>query len=145
MIIIKKPFCYLRDMHEWKYGLTRSKTKELWFMDLNHIMMLEKREKMSCKLFHVSEEDTTVKDAGYITISLLVFLNHSNIYKKDLFCQYCPDGAWNWDFIRLGLKVIQNAEICIPTKDNYPLMIRNEKFIFYVASKEKARKYIDSH
>ena len=129
MIIVKKPFMYLRDCHQWKYG---SFSFNRAFMDLNRYMMFERRKNMTCETFMNSENKTT-KDAGYIVITLEDFLQHSNHVDDILLSQYNIKAYWSFIFIRLGLKVVKNAEIVIPTKEAFPLIIRNERYNFYIA------------
>lgn len=136
MIIVNKPFIYLRDHHEWKY-LTHPTSKHRNFLDPSRIMAIERREGMMCKTFSENSTNKTSIDAEYIPISLLEFLDHCNLEKDILYCQYNVKGAWGWVFFKLGLKVIRNAEIVLPTRENFPLIIRNEKFTVYIAPREK--------
>ena len=46
MIIVKRPFIFLRDCFEWKYYPT--KRIKMAFMSPDRVMLFEKREKMSC-------------------------------------------------------------------------------------------------
>ncbi len=133
MIIVKKPFMYLRDVYLWKY----QNFKGYWrFMDLNRFMMLERREKMICEHF-LNKVKKTSKDAEYIAITLEDFLQHSEInWDNDvLSSQYNLEAYWSFIFVKLGIKVIRDAEIVIPTKEVFPLIIRNEKLNFYIASR----------
>ncbi len=124
---------YLRDCHDWKYS--KYGDGEMLFGDLAHFMLLERRDNMLCKTFHTDfkEGNKTTKDAEYIIITLLDFLDHSNVIDDILYCQYNTNGWWSFQFIRLGLKVVRNAEIVIPTKESFPLIIRSKNYNFYIA------------
>ena len=131
MIIVDKPYCYLRDKYEWGYRNRFTRHRRYEFMDPAHIMGLEPRDIMTCKIFSAGHKKT--KEAEYIAITLEDFLLHSNIENDLLYCQYSPKSAFCFVFIKIGLKVIRNAEICLPTKEDFPLIIRNEKYNFYIA------------
>lgn len=105
------------------------------FMCPKRIMMIERKEIMTCEDFEHCETKKTTEDAHYINITLEEFLQHSNITDGFVFCQYNTKCSWGWDFFRLGLKVIRDAKICVPTKEWFPLIIRNDKFNFYIACK----------
>lgn len=135
MIIVKKPFIYLRDYLDWTYSNFGNKIVERKFMDPARIMLLERRGEMICQTFK-EKSGKTSPDAEYIVIHLLDFLNHSTVKNDVLHCQYSPKSRWGFCFIRLGLKVIRDPEIVIPIKEAFPLIIRNEKYNFYVAPRD---------
>ena len=135
MIIVKKLFMYLRDVYLWKY----QNFKGYWrFTDLNRFMILERKERMTCEKF-LTKEKKSSKDAEYIVITLEAFLQHSEIIDDILSSQYNLEAHWNFIFVKLGIKLIRNAEIVIPTKEVFPLIIRNEKLNFYIAEMSKKR------
>ncbi len=135
MIIVKKPFMYLRDVYLWKYQNFRGYWR---FTDLNRFMILERKERMACEIF-LTKEKKSSKDAEYIVITLEDFLQHSEIIDDILSSQYNLEAHWNFIFVKLGIKLIRNAEIVIPTKEVFPLIIRNEKLNFYIAEMSKKR------
>jgi len=110
MIIVNKPFMYLR------------------------VMMLERRADMTCKDF-LTKEKISSKDAEYIVITLEDFLHHSKHIGDYLLCEYNLKSYWVFDFVKLGLKIIRDAEIGIATKQTFPLIIRNKDYNFYIAGR----------
>lgn len=133
MIIVKKPFMYLKDMFEWRYRQYHDKPH---FISPERIMVFENREDMTCRIFQNKDTKRTTKDAKYKVITLLDFFGNSILNSKDCVrCRYSK-AYYFLPFIKLGLKVVKNAEIVIPTTNNFPLIIRNDKYNFYIAPRE---------
>jgi len=132
MIVVNKPFRYLRDAHQWFY--TKCRDDKRRFVDPSQFMLLERKELMSCKSFQDEESNKTTEDAHYKTMDLLTFFSKCILLKDSNEIHY-KEGYWNYDFIKFGLKIIRNAEIGVPTKENFPLIIRNDSHNLYIAPK----------
>lgn len=142
MIIVKKPFIYLKDVFQWKYR----EFKDGWsYIDPLRLMILEKREKMSCSAFKYKETQKTTEDAGYKTFSLLEFFGNSGFeeFGDDVFKCKFSESRFSLKLVKLALRVVRNAEIVLATIEDFPLIIRNEKYNFYLAPRLKNCKLED--
>ena len=129
MIIVKKPFIYLKDVYKFKY---RKGTKSYSFLDPERFMFFERR--VDDFQLKDSEKKLTSKDAEYEEITVNDFFKKIE-YKRDNEREVLQfkDYGWNLKYVKLGLKVIRDAIVCIPLKLAFPLIIQNDNFKFYIA------------
>ncbi len=130
MIIVKKPFIYLKDMFDWKY---KEYKHGISFLDPSTSMLFEKRNDMTCSTFVNKDTLKTTEEAEYKIFSLLKFFGECELVDKDEFYCNFSESYWSLKLVKLGLKVVRNAEIVLATKEDFPLIIRNEKYNFYLA------------
>lgn len=131
MIVVNKPFRYLRENFKWNYE--KGWHGKRIFTDPDSLMAFERRELMLCKMFEDRITKKKTKDAEYKIMDLLTFLSKSTLtcYNEIKFDQY----YWNFDLVKFALKIIRNAEIGVPTKESFPLIIRNDYYNLYIAPK----------
>lgn len=130
MIIVKKPFIYLRDVYNWRY---KKGVQGFLFMCPDKIMVLIKRKR---KKLVIKDNETlqTSEDAKYETITIRDFSIKVRYYKDDNQTSLVFNGySWGLEYVKLGLKIVKNAVICIPLKLSFPLIIQNEEYKFYIA------------
>lgn len=127
---MRSPYTVLREKYNFRYdkGL-----RGFWgFMDPSHIIMFERRTKMACKRFQDIDTLKTTTDAEYRVFSLKGFFNECifdgmNFRLKEKYY------GWSRDYLYFVLRFIKNAEVCVPKKEMFPLIIRNDYYTFYIA------------
>lgn len=131
MIIVKKPFIYLRDAYNWRY---KKCSQNYVFSDPNRFMILEKSNREEI-LLKDSENNLTSKDAEYKIMTVNEFFKEViyNIGFKNKEILELSDYSWDLAYVKLGLKVVRNANICIPLKIAFPLIIKNDEYRFVIA------------
>jgi len=130
MIIIKRPFIYLRDVYKWKH---KKCSKNFVFLDPERFMLLEKRKQKDLVLKN-SESNLTSKDAKYKIMNVNDFFKKVNYIKEDKIKKVeINKYGWNLEYVKLGLKIVRNAKIYLPMKIAFPLIIQNDEYNFYIA------------